>query len=291
MSYFVDILKKESPIILATTGALALVMAVVKAAKAPTPEEMQEKIPEDADISAKAKVYTEAYGETAVYTAVAVGCVFGGMVISQKQITDISKSFAALGVSYAALEKKFWKYRERVRDWVGNGDTLDKEICEDIAEEEIKARSEHPVCSGEEELFYLEDHPNHEFTDTRENVKDAYTKFLQKYHYLGYITFNDFLEYLSNDDVPPIEKDIGWSTWQGDMTYGYSYPDIAFDPVEIVESDGKTFEVTFIRFPFPPTSDYFPIMLSSISDFPTCAEAIITICQIPGCVKLSMISR
>lgn len=34
-----------------------------------------------------------------------------------------------------------------------------------------------------------------------------------------------------------------------------------------------------------------PIILSSISDFPTWADAIITICQIPGCVKLSMISR
>ena len=33
-----------------------------------------------------------------------------------------------------------------------------------------------------------------------------------------------------------------------------------------------------------------PIMFSSISLLPTCALAMITICQIPGCVKLSMMA-
>lgn len=254
----IDILKKDSPIILAATGAVALVMAVYKGIQAPKPEEVEASIPDDADILEKAETYGKAYGEVAAYTVAAVGCVFVGSALGQKQINDISKDLAAIGVGYAALEKKFYKYREKVKEIVdiNTQQDYDTQIMDELVEEEIKAESEHPICCGEEKLFWIEHHPNREFTDTIEHVFNAIGEFKDEYYEKGWNTFDRLLELIDNSDIPPLGIDQGWSAWQGANTYGYSAPTIEFKTITIEESEGSSFDVTVIRIPFSPTTDY-----------------------------------
>lgn len=251
---FVDILKDKFPIILAATGAASICMAVYEGIKAPTPEQVEKELPEEPDILDKVETYGKAYAKPIAYTGIAIVSIGVSTVLSQKQINDISKNLAAMSVSYAALERKFWTYKDKIRDFIGEEKA--EKIEEEITMDEIRAKREHPKCCGEEKLFWLEHHPNREFTDTLEHVREAIDAWKDEYYTRDYGTFDELIEKLDNSDIPPLGVDQGWSRWAGENVFGYSIPTIELKTIMVEESEGGSFEVTVIHIPFEPSIDY-----------------------------------
>lgn len=143
-------LKKHSPEILVVTGVVGVVASAVMACKATTKvnpilEEtkenldiVHEKAVEQPEESKKelAAVYVQTgykfvklYGPSVVLGAASLGCIIASNDILRKRN-------AALAVAYAAIDKGFKDYRNRVIDRFGK--EVDKELRYNIKKEEIE---------------------------------------------------------------------------------------------------------------------------------------------------------
>ena len=143
-------LKKHSPEILVVTGVVGVVASAIMACKATTKvnpildetkeclDIVHEKAAEQPEESKKelAAVYMQTgykfvklYGPSVVLGAASLGCIIASNDILRKRN-------AALAVAYAAIDKGFKDYRNRVIDRFGK--EVDKELRYNIKKEEIE---------------------------------------------------------------------------------------------------------------------------------------------------------
>lgn len=240
-------LKKESPIILATIGALGVVATVVSAIKAsPKAEEVRKELPEEATVVEKVKAYAPVYGETCIFAGVTIACITSGAIISHKQQ-------AQLIAGYIALERSFHKYRERLADVIGLEDfkQIEDEI-NSIEADERAVEQEHPgMC--ENELRFYDLNSKRFFTDTLLHVHDAQYALNQLFSDQECITLNDWYRALDHEEMPPInDGDMkGWSIWNGSIRE--RHPWLTFDEEFKVDRYGQ--EYIEISTPQIPSTD------------------------------------
>ena len=164
-------------------------------------------------------------------------CIFGANVLSRKQQ-------ASLMSAYAALEGAYRGYRSKVRQIMGDGTD---QMVERAVEQEKQIDDNH-VPHDEKQTFYFEanSHPRF-FERTLDQVLEAEYHINRNMILRGYVTLNEFLDFLELDPVEGGEI-VGWDQYHGETEYGYQWID--FRHRKYTTDDGLS--VCSIETPFAP---------------------------------------
>lgn len=120
-----------------------------------------------------------------------------------------------------------------------------------------------PENTDNKELFYIctglwdEEKRGTFFWATLDDVRCAELDVSNRLLYEGVCEFAQFKYSINSPDLPVEDNDylIGWSTYVGEVVYGYVYPE--FFHVPCVTEDGR--EYTIIEMPFAPHPDFLSI--------------------------------
>ena len=238
-------LKKESPIIFATAASCGLVATVVSSVKAGMKmREVQEELELIEEPTTLDKVY--AYGQVlaepvAIATATAASLSLS-VILSKKQ-------YAFLSSAYILLDKEYKNYRQGVIEYFG----IDEEAKLRDALTDQKLLTEHPIPDDGEALYY-DTLSRRYFTDTPVHVVDTEMQFNKYYQQHNYAEVNTFYEMMDHDELPPLEKFVGYG-WN--LEYDLQWRPFAwieFEHKKVTMDDGL--ECIWIRYPWPPSVDY-----------------------------------
>lgn len=169
------------------------------------------------------------YVPPAICAFASIACIFGANFLNKRQQ-------AALMSAYALLEQSYREYKEKVRSLAGPA--TDEFIEKAIAQEHDDAKNDLPPWD-EVQTFYLKEYGKF-FDRTMQQVWEAEYHLNRNFVLRGYVTLNEFLDFLSLDHVEDGDR-IGWDIHSGEEYYGYSWIDfshrhyIADDGLQIYE--------------------------------------------------------
>lgn len=248
---------KQMPVALAAAACVGVCMSVYSAIKAtPKAEEKLKDLDEDADIYEKAKAVVPEYTETIIFTTMTVTCIASSSILSKKQQ-------AALVTSYVALERGYYKYKDKLKEYFEDFSEVDGQVRADIDLESM-AEQEHPMDDDEDDdliLFFDENYVDDKtgikgkyFRDTLLHVHDTEYAYNRNLALRGYANWNEFYELLDNDEVPTTNDGYlrGYSLYRGEIDYGYHWVDFIHE--EVTTEDGL--KCMIIHTPWEPHMDY-----------------------------------
>lgn len=221
----------------ASVGVIGTAVLAVKAApKAQrAKEQARQKKGSDLTVPETIKAETPSYIPTALAGTATIGCIFGANILDRRQQ-------AALTAAYAALETAYQNYRQKSDEicGVGTSHVIDRAI----EQEQIDKEEDEPPWDRVQ-TFYIQDHDEF-FERTMQQVMQAEYHLNRNFILRGYVTFNEFLEFLF---LPPVaDGNIGWDQFDGEAFYGYRWID--FDHRHYTTDDGLN--VCAIEMPFGP---------------------------------------
>lgn len=188
------------------------------------------------------KAETPAYILPGALCLVTSGSIIVNDILNVKQKKTLIGLACAGAMSYSKLSKE-----------------AKEEIAKEGAERNAEKRKETKCHSDEEKLWY-DDYSERYFWATKDEVRCAELDVSNMLLYEGTCPLNRFYDSIGNPDDLPHEReydDVGWSTYIGDIWYGYSYPEFEHCPATAVDPDtGEETEYTIIYMPYPPTYDY-----------------------------------
>lgn len=238
-----DWLKRNASTILTCLSTLGLVGTVVLAVQ-DTPKAMRaltdaklEKGSAELTKLETVKAAAPAYIPTAAAGTATLVCMFAANVLNRKQQ-------AALVSAYAALERTFQNYREKVALFAGR--ELDNAAWA-ATEDEQQDKTDNRPPWNEKQTFYLEGYPGF-FERTMEEVRTAEYVLNRNFILRGQATFNEFLTLLGLDRQEKEGDDVGWDNYIGEALYGYRWVD--FDHIYRMTDDGMV--ICEIALPFEP---------------------------------------
>lgn len=233
--------RKNSATILSCLAAGGVVLTGVLSAKAArksdTAFEQKKKENPDKEFTKKEEVLIKGPSYLPAVSAAAgtILCIVGS--------DNIHRQNQALLISALAyVEKAYADYKTRVNKLVTEEEA---EFIDHVIEEEKKdEEADLPPWDGVQ-TFYI-DHYGKFFEKTMEEVIEAEYHLNRNFVLRGFVTFNDFLDFLDLPHVPEGD-DIGWERYAGEVHYGYDWID--FDHPRTVMNDML---VRTINMPFAP---------------------------------------
>lgn len=254
-------LKKATPTILTCISAAGVVVTVALAVKA-TPKALKQ-----VETAKKAKTMQngekltrmetigacwQCYVPTAITGIATIGCIFGANALNRRQQ-------ASLVSAYALVSRSYNRYKQKVKEFYG--EEAHKKIMKSLA---VETSTKPPLYAGglvgtsslgfedanEEELLFYDAISERYFQATISQVLQAEYHLNRNFALSGgFITLNQFYEFLGIDGVPGGDN-VGWM-----VSDGLYWVD--FDHQKTVVDDGLNGEVEcyIIDAPFPPVSE------------------------------------
>ncbi len=210
--------RKHSPTILTVLGTVGVIATGIFAAKE-TPKAMRklkkEELRKGEPLTVKEKIVvaTPVYIPTGVIAASTIACIIGSNVINHQRQ-------AQLMAAYTMVRETLAQYRgEVVKRY---GEDVDKEIMSDVVR---KYCNYHQIgATTPDKIFHFYEPISDQYFDMYEReLMDAEYHINRNYVLRGYVTFNEWLEFLG---LPALQNgdDIGWGIDSGvcwiDMTHG-----------------------------------------------------------------------
>ena len=201
--------RKHSPTILTILGTVGVIATGIFAAKE-TPKVMRklkkEELRKGEPLTTKEKIViaTPVYVPTGVIAVSTIACIIGSNVINNQRR-------AQLMAAYTMVRETLAQYRgEVVKRY---GEDVDKEIMSDISR---KYYDHHQInnTTPDKIFHFCEPVTGHYFDMYERELMDAEYHINRNYVLRGYVTFNEWLEFLG---LPPVPNgnDIGWSIDSG----------------------------------------------------------------------------
>lgn len=221
MKKFLNWLEDNSPTILTVLGCVGVAATAVLTARAvraaDTKEENFYEIHPDREMEPKEVVeyMVLPYVPPAICALATVACIFGANVLNKRQQ-------AALMSAYALLEQSYQEYRAKVREITGPGTD---EFIQKAIEQEHEAKEKDELPWDEVQTFYISQYGKF-FDRTMNQVWQAEYHLNRNFVLRGYVTFNEFLDFLGLDHIEGGDK-IGWDAASGAEYYGYSWIDFS----------------------------------------------------------------
>lgn len=248
-------LSRNSSTVLSFIATVGVVMTTVTAVKA-TPKalllirkdsvENHDGCPNAATNIEKIKSAWKCYIPSAAIGLSTIICIFGINIVGKRQQ-------AALISAYALINDAYTNYRNKVIDIYGP--EADDEIITSIDAEKSKdVDISAPTLIGSCNIAFEDDIETHYFVDgfSGRFFESTFTKVLQAEYHLnrnyvlaGYVTLNDFYNFLGIETTDYGEK-VGWS-----VADGLSWIDFSHHKVEV---DGEP-DRWVIDMPFEPAPD------------------------------------
>lgn len=251
MNKFVQVsklfLKRNSATILTCVGAAGVVATAVLTAKS-TPkalarvEEAKEEKGDDLTKLEIVKAAAPAYIRPAIIGAATITCVFGANVLNKRQQ-------AAIMSAYALLDRSYKDYRAKVEDLYGEdaNERVREELAKDTYEEDK------PSSPATDKVLFYDTFGDRYFESTIEAVQRAEYRVNREIHMRGWVTLDEFYEYLDIDTIDGNEV-LGWS--EGGNLARYWQGWIDFNHHKVVHDDGLECTIlTFFQDPYPCYED------------------------------------
>lgn len=219
---------KHAPTILSVLGCAGLVATTADAIRCTN--KRNAKIAKDSSVIDVIKDY----GTTIALGAGTIGCVLGANVLNQKHQ-------ALLTSAYTLVAREFDQYKNKVISLCGK--ETDYSVEKAVAEEQ-RAKNEGLPGFTETQTFYFEPYGKF-FESTMENVMQAEYHLNRNFILRGYVSVNDFLDFLKLEHTTSGDKD-GWEEFAGEAFYGYRWID--FEHRHYTTDDGLS--VCAIETPF-----------------------------------------
>lgn len=167
-----------------------------------------------------------------------LACIFGANILSRRQQASMASAYTALAGSFEA-------YRDKAETLCGPGTNAAVEKA--IKQEKKDAEEDRPPWD-EVQTFYFDANSHPQFFErTMEQVMQAEYHINRNLILRGYVSLNEFLEFLGLDSVEGGEL-IGWDQYYGETEYGYRWID--FNHRHYMTDDGLL--VCSIETPFEP---------------------------------------
>ena len=234
MSKMQYLLKKYSPFILTTLGAIGTVTTTVLAVKA-TPKALKlinnEENSRNEYLSniEKVKIAWKPYIPAIISEIATITCIYGAHFLNRK-------SQASLISAYAFLDNSYKEYVAKTKELYGND--ADSNIRKSIADDK---NSEKHLLKENNQLFFDYETLRY-FESTINNVLKAENQLNQEFAANGLVTLNDFYKLLGLDPVD-FGNEIGWYD-EGE------YYEIEFEHQKITMDDGlECHSIDFITAP------------------------------------------
>lgn len=243
-------LKRHSPTILTFVGAAGVVATVIMSARA-TPkamkllEEAEAQKGEELDKLETIRTAAPAYIPVAAIGISSLICLFGANVLNQR-------NQASLTAAYAMLNESYSRYRGAANTVFG--DDADSKIKAEVAKETYISADGCAIYDashddGCEECLFYDEISDRYFQSTMASVLNAQYHLNRNFTLRGYVSLNEFYEFLGIEKVVCGEG-IGWG--QDLLEDGIFWID--FDNRYVKYDDGL--ECYIVSALFEPTADY-----------------------------------
>lgn len=238
------LLKKYSPLVLTTLGAVGVVSTSILASKATleakklidqVEDDMNCKLSLKDDFKDIIQITWKPYIPAVISGLTSISCIFGAHILNKKTQASIISA-------YAFLNNQYKEYVEKSRELFG--ENADNQIKSEIAKS--KYDKTFIKVDTDEHLFF--DYQSMRYFETTfDDLKRAEDFVNQELAASGYVHLNTFYEALGIDKLENFGDSMGWCD-NGD------YQEIRFEHERVVMDDGmECFLVTCD----PPTELYF----------------------------------
>lgn len=248
--------KRAAPILLTVASAGGVVYTTVSAVRA-TPKAIEHLKTAEAEkgesltVIEKVKVAGPDYIPSVIGGTVAIGCMFGSTIISQKRE-------ASLISAYAMMRKGYRDYKGKVIELYGDDthkeimEAIRAEQCEDIsiyAQGLITNTTTDFDASMEPDVVrtFYDSFSGRYFNTTTAKLIQAEYHLNRNFMFLGVVTLNDFYEFLGLSKTAHGDS-VGWSSCNGDIYW------IDFYHPKITLVDGM--EVFSVEAVYEPTTEW-----------------------------------
>lgn len=179
------------------------------------------------------------YVPAALVGLTSASCIFGAIVLTNKQN-------ASLVSSYAFLDNAFKQYRLKTDELFGPG--ADLRVRTELAKSKY---SDFESTDSDDAILFYDQYSERYFERSKETVILAEYNLNRDLVLKNEVTLNDFYELL---DLPPTElgSKIGWSYEVIGAFYRYGWIDFEHETVTMFDD----VECTIINMPFSPTADF-----------------------------------
>lgn len=236
--YMTQWIKRHSPTLLATVGAIGTVLTAVLSAKA-TPGALmavyqaEGNTGEKLTVREKMKAAAPHYIPAAIAGVSTIACIFGGNAISRQMQTTLLSA-------YTLLDSAYKEYQDQVTKIVGPQ-------ANRIVEKAMTEYKENPHYALDEPQTFYEEHYGKFFERTMEDVLKAEYNINRNLVLKSSVTLNEFYDFLGLEHVATGD-DLGWNQYDGEVYWGYQWIDFTHHYKEM--DDGLT--VCIIDMPFLP---------------------------------------
>ena len=241
---FAKVMRKHGGTILAVAASVGVVLMAVETGKATVKAEKLIEMNKDVpNYGTKEKVMDcyKFYIPAAVLGAGTIACILGSNALNKKQI-------ASLTAAYMALGKTYQEYRQKVVENIG----IEKEAeIHKSAVEEIK----NPTSKdGDAIRLFYEPWTKRYFHATMADVIQASYYFNRRLATDGYISVNEWCDYICSDELPrQADGDLwGWCIDQLTENYDAYWMDFEYD----VQTTDDGLECYYLAPYFDPVKDY-----------------------------------
>lgn len=241
----INLLKKESPVILGILGAVGVVLTSVMVAKDTQKAECmvidkENELCRDLTKKEIVETYIPAYIPSIAIGSATVACIVASTVLNQKQKI-------ALSSAYILLDQSYKKYKDKVVELFGEG--TDRDVEREVTKDRIEDLKKPDSVDGNETLIFYEKHYNKLFERSMLEVKDAEYLLNKKFALNGEVSLNDFYEFLGLEKTKEGEI-LGWSASALSDISPFNWIDFEHDLVKT--QDGmEAYEIVFSTSPVP----------------------------------------
>lgn len=232
--------------ILTCAGGVGTVATAVLAVKA-TPkalrllEEAKEEKGEDLTKLEVVRVAGPAYIPSILVGVSSLACIFGANVLNKnKQASLIS--------AYALVDNSYKEYKKKVQELYGSESEV--RVQEEIAKDKY---DEGTVVDPDKELYY-DEFSGRYFESTKYDVQHAEYRLNQELHSRGWVTINEFYEWLHVDPIDGGDV-LGWSEGGNYEHYWQSWIDFNHHKT-LIDDDLECTIVSIFQEPYLDHEDY-----------------------------------
>lgn len=243
-----NLVKKESPIILGVIGAIGVAVTAVTVAKE-TPKAIDKwddlhRHRNNVTKIEEAKILIPSYKKSIIFGSVTIACIAGSTILSNKQRFAITSA-------YMMLDQAYKQYKDKVNDIFGEGSA--REVDRELTREKLEKL---PKKSSDETMIIYEKHRDEFFERSLPEIQDAMYQLNRKFAKDGEVSLNDLYKLLSLDETKQGDS-LGWSSYllteKWDGQNGLVWIDYELD---LVKSDDGL-ECYELVLKTEPTPDYY----------------------------------
>ncbi len=248
-------IKKRLPTILTCIGTAGVVATVLMAVKA-TPKavillDKAKKEKKELSILETTKIIIPPYIPTILAGITTISCIVGANILSKKRQMSIVGA-------YTMLDQSYKRYKKAANDVFGND--ADSKIKAEMAKNTFiygafsgEGQLYDPTEDSSDKVLFYDSYSERFFHSTLAAVINAEYHFNRNLSIRGYMSLNDFYEFLGLDKIA-IGDDIGWymdKICEG----GYMWMDFENEYIELEENGLYCYRISTLFDPTPEDMD------------------------------------